>query len=82
MIPRFGYIAPQQERFLIQRLRKLRPLFLTARMALAAAAPANASPPQTGEITLNITQRSRMSSRKEVVRVKTFHPLSERPLTS
>lgn len=56
----------------MNRPRKLRPLFWTALLSLAAAAPAtapdNASPPQTGEITLNFTQRSPLSSRKEIAR--------------
>jgi hypothetical protein len=56
----------------MQHLRKLQPLFWTALFSLAAAAPAtvpdNASPPKTGEIALHLTQRSPLSSRKEIAR--------------
>ncbi|HWE92405.1 MAG TPA: tetratricopeptide repeat protein [Tepidisphaeraceae bacterium] len=52
--------------------RRIRALCWTALLSLAAAAPAtapgNASPPQTGEITLTFTQRSPLSSRKEIAR--------------
>lgn len=56
----------------MHHLRQLRSLFWTALLSLAAAAPAtgpaNASPPKTGEITLTFTQRSPLSSRKEIAR--------------
>ena len=51
--------------------RRIRALCWTALLSLAAApatAPSHASPPQTGEITLKFTQRSPLSSRKEIAR--------------
>jgi hypothetical protein len=50
-------------------LRTLRLLFWTALSTLVAAGPAttpSASPPQTGEITLNFTQRSPLSAFKQL----------------
>lgn len=52
--------------------RPMRALCFIALLSLAAAAPAtgpaNPSPPKTGEIALNFTQRSPLSSRKEIAR--------------
>jgi hypothetical protein len=58
-------------------LRKLRALCWTVLLSLAAAAPAtapaDASPPQTGEITLKFSQRSPLSSRTEIARRLGLH---------
>ena len=60
----------------MSHLRKLRVLLWGALLLLAAAAPATApagaSAAQTGEITLNFTQRSPLSSRKELARRLSF----------
>lgn len=56
----------------MHHLQAWRTLFWIALLSLVAAAPAsgpaNASPPQTGEITLKFTQRSPLSSQKEIAR--------------
>lgn len=56
----------------MHNLSKLKAMLWTALVSLAAAGPASgpssATPPQTGEITLTFSQRSPLSSRKDIAR--------------